>query len=205
MFYKPSQWLQMEEMYIEYENEYELNVDRKSVVKQICQVYVKMNEALAVGDMNGHKALAATYDSLRKSAKFTDAQNKEGQDRYLDSIGELVKFCEQEKGLIEQMPNPDDYPQDKIDFTIKDIKNYIRTLVVGELGLGDLIESYVKKLEETEKAKAEEKDLLAGLYTSAEEEAADAMTDQDAEDFSNYIDNELEDEAAKLLEEFGEL
>lgn len=202
MFYKPSQWLQMEEMYIEYENEYELNVDRKSVVKQICQVYVKMNEALAVGDMNGHKALAATYDSLRKSAKFTDAQNKENNTDVLSSIGELVALCEREGGIIPQLPNPDDYPQDKIDFTLKDLKAYNHNLVANELGLGDLIESYIKKLEDMEKAKAEGLD--AGLYTSIDEELADAVTAEEELEFQMYLENEVEDEAAKLLEMFGD-
>lgn len=192
----------MEEMYIKYENEYELNVDRESVVKQICQVYVKMNEALAVGDMNGHKALAATYDSLRKSAKFTDAQNKESNTDVLSSIGELVALCEREGGIIPQLPNPDDYPQDKIDFTLKDLKAYNHNLVANELGLGDLIESYIKKLEDMEKAKAEGLD--AGLYTSIDEELADAVTAEEEFEFQMYLENEVEDEAAKLLEMFGD-
>lgn len=203
--YTPSQWLQMEEMYIEYENEYELNVDRKAVVKQICQVYVKMNEALALGDMSGYRSLASTYDSLRKSSKFTDAQNDEENQRYLDCIGELAKFCEQEKGLIEQLPNPDEYPQDKIDFTIKDIKGYLRNLVMGELGLGDIIESYVKKLEKAEEEREKDNSLLfAGVYESSEEEQEDALTEKEAESFYNYLDKEIEDEAAKLADLLGD-
>lgn len=190
-------------MYIKYENEYELNVDRESVVKQICQVYVKMNEALAVGDMNGHKALSSTYDTLRKSAKFTDAQNKENNTNVLSSIGELVALCEREGGIIPQLPNPDDYPQDKIDFTLKDLKAYNHNLVANELGLGDLIESYIKKLEDMERAKAEGLD--AGLYTSIEEELADAVTAQEEQEFQMYLENEVEDEATKLLEMFGDL
>lgn len=200
--YKPSQWVRMEEIYAKYENEYELNVDREETLKQICKLTIKMDEALDLGDVSSYKSLSAAYDTLRKSSKFTEAQNKENSSRYLDSIGELVAFCEREGGIIEHLPNPDEYPQDKIDFTIKDLKAYNRNLVVNELGLGDLIESYIKKLEEAEKAKQEGLD--SGLYLSIEDELADAITEQEAEDFQMYLENEIEDEATKLLEMLGD-
>lgn len=191
----------MEETYTKYANEYELNVDRELTLKQICKLELKMDQALDVGDTGAYKSLQQSYDALRKSSKFTEVQNKEGQTRYLDSIGELVRFCEREGGLIDQLPDPDEYPEDKIDFTIKDMKAYIRNLVTNELGLGDLIESYVKKLEDAEREK--EKSLDAGLYTSIEEELADQVTPQEEIEFQEYLDNEVEEEAARLLEMLG--
>ena len=191
----------MEETYTKYANEYELNVDRELTLKQICKLELKMDQALDVGDASTYKSLQQAYDALRKSSKFTEVQNKEGQTRYLDSIGELVQFCEREGGLIDQLPDPDEYPEDKIDFTIKDMKAYIRNLVTNELGLGDLIESYVKKLEDAEKEK--EKSLDAGFYTSIEEELADQVTPQEEIEFQEYLDNEVEEEAARLLEMLG--
>ena len=191
----------MEETYTKYANEYELNVDRELTLKQICKLELKMDQALDVGDASTYKSLQQAYDALRKSSKFTEVQNKEGQTRYLDSIGELVQFCEREGGLIDQLPDPDEYPEDKIDFTIKDMKAYIRNLVTNELGLGDLIESYVKKLEDAEKEK--EKSLDTGLYTSIEEELADQVTPQEEIEFQEYLDNEVEEEAARLLEMLG--
>ena len=191
----------MEETYTKYANEYELNVDRELTLKQICKLELKMDQALDVGDASTYKSLQSSYDALRKSSKFTEVQNKEGQTRYLDSIGELVQFCEREGGLITQLPDPDEYPQDKIDFTIKDMKAYVRSLVTGELGLGDLIESYIKKLEDAEAEK--QKSLDAGLYTSIEEELADQVTPQEEIEFQEYLDNEVEEEAARLLEMLG--
>lgn len=191
----------MEDTYNKYANEYELNVDRELTLKQICKLELKMDQALDLGDASTYKSLQAAYDALRKSSKFTEVQNKEGQTRYLDSIGELVQFCEREGGLITQLPDPDEYPQDKIDFTIKDMKAYNRNLVVNELGLGDLIESYIKKLEEAEKEK--EKALDAGLYTTIEEELADQVTPQEEIEFQEYLENEVEEEAARLLEMLG--
>jgi len=200
--YTPSQWIAMETMYKRYSNEYELNVDREEVLKKMCKTSLKMDEALDTGDVNGYKSLATVFDQLRKSGKFTEAQNKEDKQRYLDSIGELIALCEREGGPIEQLPDPDEYPQDKIDFTIRDLKSYTYGLVTNELGLGDLIESYIEKLE-----KAEEEgdiDLDRGLITSSEELAADALSDDEAEEFQMFLENEIEKDAEKLLESIGE-
>lgn len=192
----------MEEMYLEYENTFDLNVDSKAVVKQICQVYLKMNEALAVGDTNAYKSLSATYDSLRKSANLTKAQNKEDQHKELDSIGELVRLAERKKGIIPQIPWPDDYPQDKIDFCIKDMKQYMYNLVTKELGLGNLIESYIEKLEQQQKEQAEQVDVYdTDFILSAADEEANALTDQEAEEFAQYLENEIEEEAMRLAGE----
>jgi len=191
----------METMYKRYANEYELNVDREEVLKKMCKTSLKMDEALDTGDVNGYKSLATVFDQLRKSGKFTEAQNKEEKQRYLDSIGELIAVCEREGGPIEQFPDPDEYPQDKIDFTLRDLKSYTYGLVTNELGLGDLIESYIEKLE-----KAEEEgdvDLDKGLITSDEELAADALTDDEAEEFQVFLENEIEKDAERLLEELG--
>ena len=38
------------------------------------------------GDMDGYQKLSRVYDSLRKSAKFTAAQNKEAKGNFVDSV-----------------------------------------------------------------------------------------------------------------------
>ena len=76
---------------------------------------------------------------------------------------------------------------------------------MGELGLGDIIESYVKKLEKAEEDREKDNNLLfAGVYESSEEEQEDALTEQEAESFYNYLDKEIEDEAAKLADLLGD-
>ena len=184
-------------MYNKYAQEYELNTDREEVLKKMCKTSLKMDECLDVGDLTGYKNLAGVFDQLRKGGKFTEAQNKEDRQQVLSSIGELVRLCEQDGGIIPNLPqfDPDQYPQDKIDFTIKDLKAYNYALVSEELGLGDLIESYIEKLE---KAENSEIDLNAGLVTSAEEAEAETLTDEEAEDWGNFIDNEVEAEAEAL-------
>lgn len=201
-FYKPSEWIQMEKMYNRYAEEYELNIDREETLKTICKVNLKLNVAIDSGDMTAAKNYSGMLDTLRKSAKFTEAQNKEEVARELDSIGELIQICERDGGIIEQFPiDPDEYPQDKVDFTIKDLKSYNYNLVVNELGLGELIESYIEKLERRE---AEDAADLENMITSPEEEEEEILTEEEAIDFQNYLMEELEKDAAQLLEEIGD-
>lgn len=198
--YTPEEWVKMETTYNKYSQEYDLNVDREEVLKKMCKTSLKMDEALDAGDVTSYKNLAAVFDQLRKSGKFTEAQNKEDRQQVLSSIGELVALCEQEGGIIHALPqyDPDQYPQDKIDFTLKDLKSYTYSLVSNELGLGDLIESYIEKLEQAE---GDSVDINAGLVTSAEEEASDELTDEEAEEWQGFLENEVEAEA-EMLERF---
>ena len=191
----------METLYQHYADEYELNTDREEVLKKMCKTSLKMDESLDTGDVNGYKSLATVFDQLRKSGKFTEAQNKEGMTRYLDSVGELIALCEKEGGPIPNLPNPDEYPQDKIDFTLRDLKSYNYNLVTNELGLGDLIESYIAKLEKAENDK--DIDINEGLITSAEELAAEELTEDEAAEFQNFLDSEIEKDAQMLLDTIG--
>lgn len=195
--YTPEQWIKMETTYNKYSQEYDLNVDREEVLKKMCKTSLKMDEALDAGDVTGYKNLATVFDQLRKSGKFTEAQNKDDKQQILSSIGELVALCEQEGGIIPALPqyDPDQYPQDKIDFTLRDLKAYTYSLVSNELGLGDLIESYIEKLEKSEEDSV---DLDAGLITSAEEAADEELTDDEAEEWQYFLENEIEAEGEML-------
>ncbi len=200
--YRPSEWVTMEKMYNRYAEEYELTIDREETLKKICKVSLKADQAVDAGDTMTAKNYMNMLDSLRKSAKFTEAQNKEEEVREYDTIGELVALCEREGGIIEQFRmDSDEYPQDKIDLTIKDLQAYNRNLVVNELGLGDLIESYIQKLERAEQS---DQDMLDGLITTDEEEKEQLLTDQEAEDFQKFLESELEEEAEQLLHSIGE-
>lgn len=202
--YKPSEWIAMEDMYNKYSAEFELNVDREETLKKMCRTSVKMDQALDMGDISAYRSFSQVLKDLRTSGKFTEVQNKEGiqQTRYLDTIGELVKFCEREGGIIEEYPlDPVEYPQDKIDLTIKDLKAYDYNLITNELGLGDLIESYIKKLEAAEAAGEATEDQL---ITSAEEEYEQRLSDDESLQFHEWLNTDIERDAERLLAALGD-
>jgi hypothetical protein len=63
----------------------------------------------------------------------------------VDSIGELVALCERE-GFIPKYYS--DTPQDKVDRVIEDLKHYTQDLIVNESGLGSMIETALKQIDE---------------------------------------------------------
>ena len=198
LLYKPSEWVKMEELYQKYAADYELSTDREQVLKNICKTDLKMNQALDVGDIKTFKDLQGANDMLRKSGKFTDSQKQEEKKRDIDSIGELVAFVESKGGIIPRQDDPINVPQDKIDFIINDMKNYTDNLVKNELGLGNLIESYIKKLEEN-KTKSVDEIIAEGIKSDEN----NAVTDEEAADFQQFQIEEREEEAKRLAEQYG--
>jgi dTDP-D-glucose 4,6-dehydratase len=91
-----------------------------------------------------------------KSAKFTEAQNKEEKADFIDSVGELVAFCEKEGGFIERYCT--DQPKDIVDLTLNDMKKYTETLIKQDSGLAQQIEQYLKKKEIAEEMKQAEQE-----------------------------------------------
>ena len=189
--YRPSEWLRLEEMYRKYTNEFEMNVDREEVLKMMCKTSLKMDQALDEGNIADYTKLQSAFDALRKSGKFTEAQNKDKQDKYLDSVGELVAAVEKQGGIIPQFDYKFETTQDKVDFTLKDMQSYTYNLVRNEMGLGNLIETYIQKLDQAN-AQGTMQSLTDGLVTSrAEEEAAGELA---AEQYSNEFDNKIQAE-----------
>ena len=191
----------METTYNRYANEYEINVDREEVLKKMCKTSLKMDEAIDAGDVKGYKDLSYVFDQLRKSGKFTEAQNKEEKQQYLDTIGELVALAEQHGGkIINNLPDPDEYPQDKIDFSIKDMKAYTYSLVAGEPHMQDLIESFIQKYEAAEAAEAE---FGKDLVLNKEDEYANEATFDEELEYQRFLEEEIAADAEALLAEIG--
>ena len=82
------------------------------------------------------------------------------------------------------------------------MKQYMYKLVTKELGLGNLIESYIEKLEQQQEEQAKQQDIYdTDFILSAEDEEASALTDREAEEFAQYLENEIEEEAMRLAGE----
>lgn len=186
--YKPSEWIELEKTYQEMEMSFDIqDADTKNTLILICKTNLKMNQALDCGDVEGYQKLSKVSNDLRKSAKFTAAQNKEEKNDYVDSVGELVTMCERQ-GFIPRFAT--DIPQDKVDITLKDMNNYVNKLVTQDLGFGQQIEDALKKIQIQQQM--------------AESEAIDLLNDEPTElDDEHYEEFYESIEEQKLLDEVG--
>lgn len=139
--------------------------------------------------MEGYQKLSRVYDSLRKSAKFTAAQNKEQNEDFVDSIGELVAMCEKEGGFIPRFAT--NIPQDKVDATLEDMNKYVYKLVTQDLGFGRQIEDALKKIQ-IQKEMEEDEDALTSIEDSVE------LEDEDYESFFQDIENQKEQDEQEM-------
>lgn len=173
--YKPSEWIELEKDYTEMTNSFDIqDADSKNTLILLCKTNLKANQAIDNGDIEGFQKLSKVSESLRKSAKFTAAQNKEAKTDFVDSIGELIDLCERE-GFIPRYAT--DIPQDKVDVTLKDMNEYVRKLVTQDLGFGQQIEDALKKIQIQREMNAE----------------AEKRQEEEGEDFDPYAPLELED------------
>ena len=189
--YKLSEWAELEKSYIEMERSFDIqDADTKNTLILLCKTTLKANQALDSGDIEGFQKLSKVQESLRKSAKFTAAQNKEKKEDYLDSIGELVVMCEKE-GFIPRFAT--DIPQDKVDITLKDMQNYTRKLVTQDLGFGQQIDDALRKIQ-----------LQKELDAQADADEPEKLSTEDYENYFNEIEEQKDKDVATLNEEGDE-
>lgn len=180
--YTPAEWIDLEKDYQNMMNSFDIqDADTINTLILICKTNLKINQALDANDIEGFQKLSRVSESLRKSAKFTAAQNKEQKNDYVDSVGELVSMCEKD-GFIPRYVT--DIPQDKVDLTLKDMKSYLYKLVTQDLGFGQQIEDALKKIQLQKEMEKKENPPI----TSQEEELdQETLIDQDYEEFYNSV------------------
>ena len=181
--YKPNEWVELETDYDKMPQSFDIqDADTKNTLILICKTNLKMNQALDIGDIDSFQKLSKVSENLRKSAKFTAAQNKESKNDFVDSVGELVSMCERE-GFIPRYAT--DIPQDKVDFTLKDMNDYLYKLVTQDLGFGQQIEDALKKIQiqkemnealEEGTTEVEDEDYEAFLAEAEKQKEADQET-----------------------------
>ena len=158
--YRPSQWVALEQLYNEFMSSFDIQgAARIDTLKMICKTSLKMNEAIDMGDIDSYQKLSRVYDAMMKSAKFTEAQNKDSASNAIDSASAIVDFVQAHAGAIPKYEC--DQPQDIVDQIIDDLKNYTKSLIYEDKSLAQEIEKYLqdKKIsEEMKKDKQEAKD-----------------------------------------------
>jgi hypothetical protein len=181
--YKPNEWVILEQKYEEMMNSFDIqDADSRNTLMLICKTDLKMNQAIDCGDIDGYQKLERVSGNLRKSAKFTAAQNKDKDNEQIDCVGVLVAVCEREGGFI---PNElADINPDMIDVSIKDTQKYLYNLVTKDLGFGQQIENYLKKIQ-----------LEHDNMEAMENEEVDEITDENIAEYYERIEEEKEEDS----------
>lgn len=144
--YHADEWVALEKLYNDFMASFDIQgAARLDTLKKICKTSLKMDQAIDCGDVDTYQKLSRVYDAMMKSAKFTEAQNKEGKGNFIDSISELVAFCEKKENGGKIEPYKIDVPLDIVDKVINDLKEYNKTLIYEDKSLAQEIEQYLKK------------------------------------------------------------
>ena len=197
--YSSSDWVYLEQKYNDFMNSFDIQgAARIDTLIQICKLSLKMNQALDTGDYDTYAKLSRAYDTLMKSAKFTEAQNKDGDSSEFDSVGAIVAFCEKEGGFIPEYKI--EAPKDIIDTIIEDNKTYLQTLIHNDTNLSQQIEQFLKKKEiaeeqkrDRQKAKEEGKDVVEISDKDYADFYAAVQADKDQDEYRVITDEEEED------------
>ena len=182
-YWQPNEWIELEQTYNEYMESFDVqDADTRNNILLICQTYLKMKQALQSGDYSSYGQLNRAYESLRKTAKLTAAQNKEAKENFVDCIGNMVVLCEKE-GFIPRYDTSS--PQDKIDKALQDMNNFTQTFAKQNLGLSQQIEMYLKRIEiqnqqsqEEDEKEYNEEDFVEYYDTIEEESALDQAIEE---------------------------
>ena len=186
--YKPEEWVKLEQLYDEMMQSYDIqSAGHIDTLKLVCKTSLKCNQLIDFGDVEGFQKMSRVYDQLMKSGKFTAAQNKADSGEFVDSISALVEICEKD-GFIPRYYT--DQPNDRVDETLLDLKEYTHSLVTEEMNLGNLIENAVKEMAQQE-SKEEDEDVEDEILTLAE---ADALKDEDFVEYSEFLEKESDDD-----------
>jgi len=194
--YKIDELIALEQDYNNMLNSFDIqDADTKNALMIICKLNLKANQALDSGDYDGFTKLSRELGNQRKLANFAAAQRKKDQKSsdFVDSVGEIVAYCEKYGGQIPRMEINE--PLDKVDIIIQDMKNYTKELIYQDTALAGQIEEYLKKREILEQQKKDKEAAKAQGYDEYQ------LTDDDLADFEEERRRQKAEDEALLQQE----
>ena len=191
--YKPSQWVALEQLYNEFMNSFDIQgAARIDTLKKICKTSLKMDEAIDSGDIDSYQKLSKVYDNLMKSAKFTEAQNRDKDSNNIDSASAIVDFVQSRSGQIPRLHI--DQPQDIVDQIIFDLKTYNRNLIYEDKSLAREIEKYLQDKRISEEMQKDKKEARAKGLDRPELEDQDFVQYKKVLNHMSQLDESLSDQ-----------
>ena len=184
--YPAADWVSLEQLYDDFMESFDIQgAARVDTLKMICKTSLKMNQAIDCGDVDTYQKLSRVYDAMMKSAKFTEAQNKEKEENEFSCFGQVVSFCEKEGGFIPEHVIEADF--DVIDKIIKDLKTYNETLIKEDPTLAAQIEQYIKRKEIQDEMEQTEKDRMEGIEI-------EDLSDKDFIEYKNNLEEQCDED-----------
>lgn len=183
--YKPNEWITLEKNYVDMKKSFDIqDADSEKTLMFLCKANLKADQAIDCGDVDGFQKLMRSQTELRKTAKFTAAQNKEEKADFVDCIGTMVAYCEKVGGVIPRMKIEYDY--DIVDKVIRDMKEYSKSLVYEDTSLARQIEDYLRNRENADAKKKDEAEAKAKGLSNVE------IEDEDHVDYSEFQQKQKE-------------
>ena len=196
--YTADELLSLEQDYTKMMESFDIqDADTRNALIIICKLTLKANQALDSGDYDGFTKLSRELGNQRKLANFAASQRKKDQKEadFVDSIGEIVAYCEKNGGEIPRLEIKE--PLDKVDIIINDLKEYNKTLIYQDTALAQQIEDYLKKREILEQQKKDRE------YAKSHGFDEYQVTDQDIADYEEERRQLQEADAATLSADEG--
>lgn len=194
--YRADELLALEQDYTNMIDSFDIqDADTKNALTIICKLNLKANQALDSGDYDGFTKLSRELGNQRKLANFAAAQRKKDQKAsdFVDTIGEIVAYCEKTGGAIPRMDIAE--PLDHVDIIINDMKEYNKTLIYQDTALAQQIEDYLKKREILEQQKKDREAAKAQGYDEYQ------LTDDDLADYEEDKRRQKAEDEALLSQE----
>lgn len=189
--YTPQEWLDLQKNYQRMRKSFDIqDADTDNTLIVLCKTYLKMNQSLDQGDLEGYQKLARVYDQQRKSAKFTAAQNKNKDENIIDAAGVLTSEVERLGGKIK--PIDLKIKRDLIDQQLEDMKKYTRDLVEQDKSLAREIEDYIKELRAKDAAKRDKEEAAARGQDAVQLTDKDLMELRQHEELQRMIDEQVQ-------------
>lgn len=170
---------------------------QKESVKTLCKLQIEMDEAIRSKDAKAIKDFSSAWSTFAKQADL-ETMIQETHTDDITTVAELYDYMEKQGFKFRFY---DGFDRDEVDFTIKDIQETIRQLVLESTGLQPLLEQLAKKRieqEETNYAAAatqsEGSTLLDLMEAMPDENDIETEADETATQYNFEEDDEDDDE-----------
>lgn len=114
---------------------------QKVAVKTLCQLQMKVNQAIRLEDSKALKEYSSAWSTFAKQANLEEMIN-EAKTEDITTVAELYKYME-DQGFIFKYFQGD--CKDEIDFAIKDIQDTNRRLILESTGLQAQLEEMIRQ------------------------------------------------------------